>query len=106
MNVRVPRPLIILVGALFSSYLLVLALYAAPFGYSDPVETVYVGMAVFAVAMAAVLIPSRKPRMPIWLGAFSMAIAIVLPIIVATGLDPHREGGNGYSTWYLSLIHI
>ena len=104
MNVRVPRPLIVLVGALFSSYLLVLAAYSLPFGFSDPVETVYVGMAIFAIAMTAVLIPSRQPRMPIWLAAFSVAIAIVLPLVVAAGLDAGREGGNGYSTWYVAGV--
>lgn len=104
MNVRVPRPLIILVGALFSSYLLVLALYSAPFGYSDPVETVYVGVAVFAIAMLAVLIPSRSTRMPVWLAAFAVGMAIVLMLVVSAGLDPHREGGNGYATWYVAAV--
>lgn len=104
MNVRVPRPLIVVVAALFSSYLLGLALYSSTFGYSDPIETVYVGMAIYAVATVAVLIPSRKPRMPIWLAAFAMAIAMVLPLVVAAGLDVSREGGNGYSTWYVAAV--
>lgn len=105
-NVRVPRPLIILVGALFSSYLLVLAFYALPKGYTDADGTVYVAAAIFVVAMTAVLVPSSKPRMPVWLAAFAMAIAIILPLIVSAGLDPNREGGNGYSTWYVAGVGV
>ncbi len=42
--------------------------------------------------------------MPIWLAAFSLAVAVSLPLLVTATLDPHRPGGNGYATWYVAAV--
>jgi len=104
MRVTVPRPLIILVAALFSGYLIVLGLYSLPFGFASSPEPVIAAMAIYAVATCAVLVPDKRPRMPIWLAAFSVGITVVMPLLVTSVLDPQRPGGNGYATWYVAAI--
>lgn len=109
MKVRIPRALIILIASLFSAYLIVLAIYSlllpsSGVPYSDLVETVYAGIAIYAIATAAVLMPDKRPRMPVWLAAFSVGIAVILPLLVASGLDPDRDDGNGYATWYVAAV--
>jgi hypothetical protein len=104
MRVAVPRPLIVLVAALFSAYLIVLAVYSLPFGFATSTEPVIAAMAIYALATFAVLVPDKRPRMPIWLAAFAVAIAIVMPMLVTSVLDPGREGGNGYATWYVAAV--
>lgn len=104
MRVSVPRPLIMLVAALFSSYLIVLGVYSFQFGYASSNEPVMAAMAIYAIATIAVLFPDKRPRMPIWLAAFAVAIAAVLPIIISLVLDPRRDGGNGYATWYVAAV--
>jgi hypothetical protein len=108
-KVRVPRPLIIVIAALFSGYLIVLAIYSLLFPsdglpYSDPADPVYVGAAIYAIATVAVLLPTRQLRMPVWLAAFAVGISVVLPLLVASGLDPQRPDGNGYATWYVAAV--
>jgi hypothetical protein len=104
MKVAVPRALIVTVAALFSSYHIVLAIYSLPFGYAVSNGPVFAGMAIYGVATVASLIPNRRPRMPIWLAAFCVGIAIALPLLVTSTLDPHRAGGNGYATWYVAAV--
>jgi hypothetical protein len=105
---RVPRALIIAVASLFSGYLVVLAIYslfpASGVPYSAPADPVYAGIAIYAIATIAVLVPDKRPRMPVWLAAFAIGVAIILPLLVASGLDPHRAGGNGYATWYVAAV--
>lgn len=109
MNVPVPRPIIIAVAALFSSYHVVLALYSLqppPSGepYSWSPFIVFGGIALYAVSTIAVLLPSRKTRMPIWLAAFAVGSSVAISLLVTAGLDPEREGGNGYATWYVAAV--
>ncbi|WP_395638399.1 hypothetical protein [Pseudolysinimonas sp.] len=104
MRVTVPRPLIVLVAALFSGYIIVLGIYSLPFGFASSSETVVAALAIYALATVAILIPDKRPRMPIWLAAFAVAIAVVMPMLVTLVLDPNREGGNGYATWYVAAI--
>lgn len=109
MKVAVPRPLIVLIAALFSGYLIVLALFslqvpASQVPYSSSPEPVWAGMAIYSIATVAVLIPDRRPRMPVSLAAFSAGIAAMLTLLVSSGLDPFREGGNGYATWYVAAV--
>lgn len=109
MKVAVSRPLIVLIAALFSGYLIVLAWFslqppASGVPYSTSPEPVWAGMATYLIATIAVLIPDRRPRMPLSLAAFSGGIAVVLPVLVSSGLDPSRPGGNGYATWYVAAV--
>ena len=102
--IKVPRPLIVLVAALFSSYMLVLAAYSLQFGFASSNEPVFAAMALYALATIAVLIPDHRPRMPIWLAAFAVGIAIVMPMLITSVLDAGRDGGNGYGTWYVAAV--
>lgn len=118
MRINVPRPLIIVVAALFSSYMIVLAFYALNtpidpnakpgepgsdiFGAREPF---YVGIALYAFATVAVLVPDKRPRMPIWLAAFAVGIAVVVPMLSTWSIPfPGRDGGNGYATWYVAGV--
>ena len=104
MRVAVPRALIIVVAALFSSYHVVLGLYSLPFGYAASTTPVFAGMAIYAVGTVAALLRHRQPRLPVWLAAFCVGVAIALPLLVTSTLDPQREGGNGYATWYVAAV--
>ena len=64
-------------------------------------------MALYAIATAVVLYPTRSKSLtlPVWIGVHSpRASPIILPLIVASQLDPHRHGGNGYATWYVAAV--
>ena len=104
MTIGVPRYLIIGLAALFSSYHIVLAIYSLPFGYADQAAPVIAAMVLYALATLAALFPGRQTRMPIWIAAFSLAVAVSLPLLITSTLDPHREGGNGYATWYVAAV--
>lgn len=104
MTTSVPRPLIVLVGALFSGYLIVLGVSSLPLGYASADAPVIVALAIYAAATIAVLVPGRRPRMPVWLASLAVAVAVMLPILVSAVLDPRREGGNGYATWYVAAV--
>jgi hypothetical protein len=108
-KVRIPRPLIIVIAGLFSGYLIVLAVYSLLFPsgdlpYADPPEPVYAGIVIYAIATVAVLMPDKNVRMPVWLAAFAVGIAVILPMLITVGLDPHRPDGNGYATWYVAAV--
>ncbi len=106
MRVTVPRPLIVIVAGLFSGYILVLAVYSllSPEEYESSDGPVYAAMAIYAIATIAFLIPDKRPRMPVWLAAFAVAAAIVIPLVVTTVLDPSRN--NGYATWYVAAVGV
>jgi hypothetical protein len=112
MRINVPRPLIVVVAALFSSYMIVLAFYALgtpPIGGTREVfdvrEPFYAAIALYAVATIAVLIPDGRTRMPIPVAAFAVGISVAVPMLAAWAIaDPHREGGNGYATWYIAGV--
>src|SRR5690606_21425142 len=104
-NVPVPRPIIIAVAALFSSYHVLLALYSMQEDdppYSSSPLYVFGGIALYAIATIAVLIPDKRPRMPIWLASFAVGISIAVSLLVSGGLDPTRD--NGYATWYVAAV--
>ena len=102
MNIGVPRYLIVGMAALFSAYHVVLGV--SSFDRVTSLGPVIAAMALYAAATAASLFPSRDLRMPLWLAAFNLAIVIAMPLLVATVLDPNRDGGTGYATWYVAAV--
>ncbi|ARC57458.1 hypothetical protein AS850_10260 [Frondihabitans sp. 762G35] len=104
MNVRLPRWLPVGLAALFSLYHLLLA--AASIDIPAHPGPVVVSMVLYAAATAAVLWPPKTKNLllPVWLASVALAVAIILPLAVASQLDPHREGGNGYATWYVAAV--
>ncbi|MCU1535249.1 MAG: hypothetical protein JWR53_1730 [Glaciihabitans sp.] len=105
MNIGVPRYLIVGMAALFSGYHLVLATYSlltqTTTAHPAPI---LVAMGLYLVASVISLVPWFRARMPIWMAAFNLAVVIALPLLVTRELDPHREGGNGYATWYVAAV--
>ncbi|TXK16233.1 hypothetical protein [Homoserinibacter sp. GY 40078] len=104
MKIGVPRALIVALAALFSGYHLLLAGYSLQFPYASDPGAVVAGMIIYAVVTLTVLLPGRETRMPVWMAAFSLGVTIALPPLVTAVLDPMREGGNGYATWYVAAV--
>ncbi len=101
---RIPRAFIVTIAALFSGYHVLLGLYSLQFDYTSDAGRVIAAMVVYGIATVAVLVPDGRPRMPIWLGVFAVAVSVTVPLLVTTTLDPAREGGNGYATWYVAAV--
>lgn len=102
MKIGVPRALIVGMAALFSGYHLVLATYSM----ATPASAgpVIVAMVLYGVATVISLLPGRSVRMPAWMAAFNVAVVVAVTILVTSQLDPNREGGNGYATWYVAAV--
>jgi hypothetical protein len=103
-NVKLPRWLPIGLAAVFSLYHLLLA--AVSLDVPKSASPIVVCMVLYAVATALALYPDRKHglTMPVWLASLCLAVAVILPLGVASQLDPHREGGTGYATWYVAAV--
>jgi len=102
MKIGVPRYLIVATAAVFSAYLVLLGIVAID--VVSATGPVIVAMVLYAAATAISLLPGRELRLPLWLGAFNLAVALALPLLVSTVLEPHREGGTGYGTWYIAAV--
>jgi len=101
-RIGVPRYLIISMAALFSIYHVVLGFYAIEIPRSA--APIVMAMVLYLVATVLSLVPWGPNRMPLWLAAFNVAVAISLPLLINGELDPLREGGNGYATWYVAAV--
>lgn len=98
--IGVPRWLLLVLGALFSTYHVVLGIYSLNVPVA-PWPTV-VALALYTIATVASLWPAERLRMPDWLAAFDLAVCIVLPLLVTSQLDPDAD--NGYATWYVAAV--
>ncbi|KQQ28076.1 hypothetical protein [Frondihabitans sp. Leaf304] len=104
MNVKLPRWLPIGLAAVFSVYHLLLA--TVSLGIPRNAAPVIVCMALYAVATALALIPVKKQglTMPVWMASICLAVAVIVPLVVASQLDPNHPGGTGYATWYVAAV--
>ena len=98
--IGVPRWLLLVLGALFSTYHVVLGVYSLNVPQA-PWPTV-VALVLYSIATVASLWPGTKLRMPDWLAAFDLAVCIVLPLLVTSQLD--ADADNGYATWYVAAV--
>lgn len=98
--ISVPRWLLLVLGAMFSTYHVVLGVYSLDIPTS-PWPTV-AALLLYSVATVLSLWPGQRLRMPDWLAAFDLAVCIVLPLLVTSQLDP--QGENGYATWYVAAV--
>ena len=98
--IAVPRWLLLVLGALFSTYHVVLGVYSLDVPRS-PWPTV-VALVLYTSATIASLWPVKRLRMPDWLAAFDLAVCIVMPLLVTSQLDADAE--NGYATWYVAAV--
>jgi hypothetical protein len=102
MIIGIPRFIIVGIGALFSIYHVLLGTITLEVPRDE--APVIAAMAIYLLATAISLVRRGPARMPIWMAAFNVAIAATLPLLVSGQLDPDREGGNGYATWYVAAI--
>ncbi len=98
--IAVPRWLLLVLGALFSAYHVILGIYSLDVPRS-PVPTI-VALALYTIATVLSLWPAEHMRMPDWLAAFDLAVSIVLPLLVTSQLD--ADADNGYATWYVAAV--
>ena len=98
--ISVPRWLLLGLGALFSTYHVILGIYSLDVPRS-PWPTI-VALVLYAVATVASLWPAQRVRMPDWMAAFDLAVSIMLPLLVTSQLDPTVD--NGYATWYVAAV--
>ena len=100
MIISVPRYLIIGLAAVFSGYHLVLAAVsiAVPVNKGPYIAA----MVLFAAATVASLIPSKRNRMPVWLAAFNVGIALVVPLLVTSVV--HTVPADSYAAWHTAAI--
>lgn len=102
MNIGIPRYLIVGMAALFSLYHVVLALYSL--GMAISVLPIVGAIVIYVAATTVSLLPWGSLRMPIWMAAFNVGAMVSVTLLVTTQLDPQRQGGNGYGTWYVAAL--
>jgi hypothetical protein len=98
--ITVPRWLLLVLGALFSAYHVILGIYSLNVPASP--WPAIVALVLYTVATIASLWPVQRIRMPDWLAAFDLAVCIVLPLLVTSQLDANAQ--NGYATWYVAAV--
>jgi hypothetical protein len=98
--ITIPRWLLLLLGAIFSGYHVVLGIYSLDIPASP--WPAIAALAVYSIATVLSLWPGKRMRMPDWLAAFDLAVAIVLPLLVTSQLDPDVD--NLYATWYVAAV--
>ncbi len=102
MRIGVPRALIVTMAAIFSAYHVVLGLYTIDVP-ENPLP-ILAAMALYASATALSLMPGQPERMPTWMAGLNVVICIVMTLLITPELDPAREGGLGYATWYVAAV--
>ncbi len=101
MIVSVPRALIVGLAAVFSMYHLLLA--TVSIGVPHQKAPYVAAMVLYAVATTLSLLLSRTQRMPTWVGAFNVAVAVVVPLLVTSQFSPAAATGT-YAAWHTAAI--
>lgn len=99
--IAVPRWLMLVLAAAFSTYHVILGVYSLGVPASPAPAIVALGL--YSVATLLSLWPSSHARMPDWLAAFDLAVSIALPLLATSQLDA-SAGGFGYATWYVAAV--
>lgn len=102
MRIGVPRALIVTMAAIFAAYHIVLGLYTIDIP-ANPLP-VLAAMALYATAVTLSMLPGQPERMSTWMAVANVLVCAALPLLVASQLDTTREGGLGYSTWYVAAV--
>lgn len=101
MNIAVPRYVTVGLGAVFSAYILLLALSSIESGASP---ALYFSAMVIYAAATIVSLSSIPRRMPRTVAIANVLVCIALPIMVTSQLLPEHRIGTDYSTWYVAAI--
>lgn len=102
MRIGVPRALIVSMAAIFSVYHIILGLYTIDVP-ANPIP-VLAAMALYAIATTLSLLPGQPERMPTSLAVANVLVCIAMTLLITPQLDPAREGGLGYATWYVAAV--
>ncbi len=100
MIISVPRYFIVGLAAVFSAYHVVLA--TASLWVPADKGPYIAAIVLFAVATVISLWPSKKARMPVWMAAFDVAIALVVPLLVASVV--RTVPPDSYAAWHSAAI--
>lgn len=103
MNIAVPRFVVVALAAVFSAYQLVLAASSLSVG-TRPWQ-VLLAMGLYAIATLLGL-AVEHPRLTRWVAVFNLAVAIVMPMLVASQLPREHEIGSDYSTWHVAAVGV
>jgi hypothetical protein len=96
----VSRVILLGLAALFSAYHVFLGIYSL--GVPEQPGPTIAAMVLFVAATTMSLLDRGRGRLPIWLAAFDLAVAIAMVLLVTSQL----EGGaqNGHATWYVAAV--
>lgn len=94
------RATILLVGAVFSAYHIILGTFVL--GSSRDPVAVIVAMVLYAIATILSLWPLSPTPMSTPLAAFNVGVATAACFLVTSGLDP--SGPSGYATWHVAAV--
>ena len=101
MIVSVPRVLIITLAAIFSAYHLVLAVVSIDV---PRLKAPYIAaMVLYGLATVLSLLLARTQRMPAWIAAFNVAVAVVVPLLVTSQFD-QAAAKSTYAAWHTAAI--
>jgi hypothetical protein len=101
-RIGVPRPVIVALASVFSSYHVMLGLYTLDIPAQRlPVLT---AMVLYAAATTLSLLPGIRSRMPEWIATANVLVCLCMMLLITPQLDPARSGGLGYATWYVAAI--
>lgn len=90
------------IAAVFSLFHIVLGVYSLNV-VAHPAPVI-AAMAIYAAATAVSLAPLGHRRMPLWMAAMNCGVVVVVCLLVSSQLDPGRDGGNGFATWYVAAL--
>lgn len=98
--VTLPRKVVVVLGAVFGIYIVFLCLVSLRVPAS-PIPAL-IALVLYAAAMALSLWRTQVRVMPLWLAWFDLAVAVLLPLLAASELEPN--GRNGFATWYVAGV--
>ncbi|WP_233255544.1 hypothetical protein [Naasia lichenicola] len=98
--VHIPKHFVLLLGAIFSAYHVVLAWSGT--SMVEKMAPLIVAIAIYALATVISLWPKSPNAMPMWMAALNVGVSLTLCFLVTSGLDPAAQ--NGYATWHVAAI--
>jgi hypothetical protein len=98
--ISVPRYLIIGLAAVFSAYHLVLAFVSVD--VPTRIGPYVAAMVLYLIATVISLLPFGPRRMPVWMAAFNVAMALVIPLLVTSVV--HMVPKDSYAAWHTAAI--
>lgn len=99
----VPKTLLVLIGFLFMMNFLVLGLFWLP--YYDSAQKPILAFAMYFVAVVMSIFLGKQPRLPMWIAAYNLLVATVVPWLILSEYPIENYAANGsYATWFIGGI--